>query len=114
MNDSTLMTKIGTGSQTTTSSPQQSKSPANVAPTNASSLQSGTATSVLSNNKSGIELGGSALTYVNIAPRTAVSTPKIEAVKQAPSAPAVFLAGLLLLVAGVMLWNIIKAGKKTT
>jgi len=113
MNNSKLTASSATGNQSATSSPQQSSNP-NAVPTNASSVQTGTANSLLTNNKSGVSLGGSAPTVVSIGPRTVAVTQKAQIAKDPPSAGALLIAFVLFAMAGIMLYNIIKAGKKTT
>jgi len=113
MNNSKLTASSATGNQSATSSPQQSSNP-NAVPMNASSVQTGTANSLLTSNKSGVSLGGSAPTVVSIGPRTVAVTQKAQIAKDPPSAGALLIALILFAIAGVMLFNIIKAGKKTT
>jgi hypothetical protein len=83
MNENQLMTRTSNGSQASTSTPQQSTTANNITPgSNTSSLQPGTSTSLL-NNKTGVEVGNTALTYVNLAPRTAAVVLPQDAIHQA-------------------------------
>lgn len=114
MDNKQLTASSGAGSQSNTSSPQLSSNPNNTVPSNASTVQTGTANNLLTNNTAGVSLGGSSPTVVSIGPRTIASTQKVQVAKDTPSAGALMIALVLFVLAGAMLFNIIKAGKKTT
>jgi len=114
MNNNQLTTKTANGNQATTSTPQQSTTANNITAGNSSSLQPGTTTTLL-NNKTGVDMGNTALTYVNLGSRSATATsPIIQPTNQAPSTGATLTAIIFFAIAAAMVINVIIAGKKTT
>jgi hypothetical protein len=113
MQNNQLTAKQGTGTQSSTSSPQLS-SGASGAAANGSGVQPGTAPSLLTDKTAGVKLNSTSLTVVKIGPKTASVVKTPAAAKASPSPIAIDFAVILFVLAGIMLWSTIKAGKKTT
>jgi hypothetical protein len=113
MQENQLTAKSGTGTQSTTSSPQQSSGTSGAA-ANGRGVQPGTTASLLTNKTAGVKLNSTSLTVVNIGPKTASVVKTPAPAKASPSPIAIDFAVILFVLAGIMLWSTIKAGKKTT
>jgi hypothetical protein len=116
----TLTTTSGSGTQSTTQTPQSAGQEA-TGGTQSSNVQPGTATALL-NSSGGVPLGGTVLTTVSLNRATPAAAPAtVSSVSQAGSPPkhhvntALFgFSVLLLVVAAVLFWTAGRSVKNTT
>lgn len=109
-----LTTVTGSGTQSSTQSPQSVGSTGG-APSNATGVQPGTATSLLNTTTGGVALKSTQLSVVGLGARTTTQTSQPEPAPAKHVNPVLFgFSGLLFIIAIAMFWATARTAKTTT
>jgi hypothetical protein len=109
-----LTTVTGSGTQSSTQSPP-AVGAAGGAPSNATGVQPGTATSLLNTTTGGVALKNTQLSVVGLGARTSTQSAQPEPAPAKHVSPVLFgFSGLLFIIAIAMFWTTARSAKTTT